>query len=200
MAALREWTGNNAIRFVTVRQVHGDAVQLADSAGSSGSLGMADALITQIFDVALMVRTADCLPIFLQDAVTGAVGLIHAGWRSTELHIAEKTVAAMQKNFGTEPRNLQAGFGPAIRTCCYEVGREFQSKFPDGVDQRQDNFFLDLIRVNRSQLIRSGVGEDRITDCGLCTACDSQFFSYRRDGAAAGRHLSLICRCSGATN
>ena len=46
-----------------------------------------DALFTTSKNNTLVVRTADCLPIFFEDANTKTVGIIHMGWRSAKRKI-----------------------------------------------------------------------------------------------------------------
>ena len=50
-----------------------------------------------------------------------------------------------------------------------------------------------LIAVIRSQLMAAGMSADAIEDVPGCTCCaPERFFSFRRDGAASGRHLAAI--------
>jgi YfiH family protein len=52
---------------------------------------------------------------------------------------------------------------------------------------------LDLRAANRRQLIDAGVPEAQIDVSNLCTACRTDFlFSYRREGARAGRMMAVI--------
>jgi len=180
--------------IVNIDQQHGDQVRIIDQENISlaSKLEKADSVITNQPGIALTVRTADCLPIFLCDPHMGCLGLIHGGWRSTQKNIVEKTVLAMQKSFGCHPSGLLVGFGPAIRTGCYQVTEEIQEVFPDEVEETENGIALDLALVNRRQLIDLGVLGQNIYDTEICTCCDEQFFSYRREGKETGRHLSVL--------
>jgi copper oxidase (laccase) domain-containing protein len=47
--------------------------------------------------------------------------------------------------------------------------------------------------VLRAQLLAAGIAAQNIDELDGCTRCDSaRFFSFRRDGAASGRHLAAI--------
>ena len=50
----------------------------------------ADALVTSQHNIALGIFTADCIPIFVLDVDTPAIGIVHAGWRGTFARIARK--------------------------------------------------------------------------------------------------------------
>ncbi len=52
--------------------------------------------------------------------------------------------------------------------------------------------YLDLPLVNKRQLLKTGVRARNIFDCGICTCCNSKYFSFRRDGKKAGRMLSVM--------
>lgn len=187
---LKHSTGMAFPRMANIRQVHGHRVVAVDNEYRSGE--EADALITKTPDFALVIRTADCLPVFLYDVATGAIGLVHAGWKSTQQKIVGETVQAMQRHFGTKASDLTVAFGPAIRRCCFEVGEEFREIFPEDIFENEAKLFVDLASVNRRQLTASGVQENRISDCEVCTVCDKAYFSYRRQGESAGRMLSLM--------
>jgi YfiH family protein len=186
--------------LVCAKQVHGDRIKLAGSADKgSGALvydnavADTDAFLTDRPYLPLAIFTADCLPVFLYDSENHAAGLVHAGWKGSQAQITAKAVRLMQKEFTTRPRQLYAGFGPAIRECCYEVGKEFNGYFTRGVIERDRRFYFDLIGVNRQQLLDAGVQEKNIVDPYICTACrNDTFFSYRKDGPAGGRGMSVI--------
>ncbi|MBN1526974.1 MAG: peptidoglycan editing factor PgeF [Candidatus Omnitrophica bacterium] len=185
--------------LVCAKQVHGCGIRYATEADKGkGALSRdtafdgTDALITDRRGVPLAVFTADCLSVFLFDTLRPAIGVVHAGWRSTAKRIVAETVRAMQKHFNTDPAHLCAGFGPAIRGCCYEVGPELAKVFPDDVSAREGRHYLDLAAANKRQLLESGVSGSRILDPGYCTFCGSgRFFSYRKSGESCGRIMSV---------
>lgn len=192
--------GIDASRLVCAKQVHGDAVALITD-GDSGSgardaesaIPYTDALITDRRRVPLAVFTADCLSVFLYDAQRQAIGLVHAGWRGTKENIVGKTVQAMMKHYDCQPENIYAGFGPSIRGCCYRVGEEFADMFKHGLVRRDNGYYLDLVRVNAEQLRRREVKQANIFDCSICTLCrHEEYFSYRREGGACGRTMSVL--------
>lgn len=165
--------------LVCAKQIHGSSVTyIREEDRGKGALAYdtsvsdTDAFITDQKNLPLAILTADCLSIFLYDAKTAAIGLVHAGWRSTEAGIAVKTIEAMKNKFNTSLGDLTVGLGPAIHKCHYH---------------------LDLIALNKKQLLDSGVKEVNIRDCGICTFCqNSDFFSYRKEGNASGRIMSVI--------
>ena len=93
-------------RAVLSRQIHRDDVRLVTAADCGKGLWVsqdydsADALITDVPGVPLVVFSADCNVILLHDPVRRAVGAAHAGWRGTAAGIVGKTVRAMQDAFG----------------------------------------------------------------------------------------------------
>ena len=144
-----------------------------------------DALVTDAQRILLGVKTADCVPILLGDARTGACAAIHAGWRGTLLSILPRALEQMTREYGTRPSDFRVAIGPAARSCCYEVGAEvieaFKKSFPDSTNlftpTRAGHALVDLQRANREQLIESGIAPERIHTAPLCTMCrtDSSF-------------------------
>ena len=186
--------------LVCAKQVHkGGVVRLAAKDKGGGSVNFKDTLpncdgmITNQKDLPLAVLTADCLSIFLYDIKNSAIGILHAGWRGTYKNIVKSALSLMNKSFKTEPRNLIVALGPAIRSCCYEVGSEFKKYFPNNLLKRKDRLYLDLIGINKKILINLGVKKKNILDSNICTSCrNKDFFSYRKEGDSAGRMISLI--------
>ncbi|MCK5580718.1 MAG: peptidoglycan editing factor PgeF [Candidatus Omnitrophica bacterium] len=180
-------------KIVNIRQVHGDKVVVIRDRSPEGDVPVeADALVTNVLDVALAIRTADCLPVYLYDRLQKVIGLVHAGWRGSQKEIVLKAVEVMQREWGTRVEDLSVTFGPAIRSCCYQVGAEFEEIFPDAIRREGESLFLDLATVNRQQLMSVGVFKDAFREISQCTCCEEEFFSYRRQGEGAGRHLSLF--------
>ncbi|MDZ4242462.1 MAG: peptidoglycan editing factor PgeF [Candidatus Omnitrophota bacterium] len=185
--------GGCGTAVVNIRQVHGDRIITADVRSlSEDSVPEADAVVTRSPGVPTAVRTADCLPVFLFDPVRRCIGIAHAGWKGSRSGVAAKTLDVMIRQWGCRPSDLRAAFGPCIRPCCYEVGPEFRESFPDDLVVRHGSLYMDLAAVNRKQLLASGMDKSRIADSEICTCCSPGYFSFRREGQKAGRHLSLI--------
>ncbi len=150
-----------------VRQVHGCTVVTA-----SDSMPEADAIVLRRGEGgAACVLTADCVPVII--AGRDAIAVVHAGWRGLVAGVVE---AAAQ-----ELRNpATAWIGPAIHACCYEVGHDVTDAFrSSGLPVAGDDR-VDPARAATVALRRAGV--DQIADCGICTSCDTDYFSHRRDG------------------
>ena len=120
---------------------------------------------------------ADCLPVAL--GCTGAVAMVHAGWRGLAAGVLEEGVAALRELAGEEP--IEAIVGPCAGVCCYEVGaggaRDVWRRTPRGGH-------IDLRAIAHERLAAAGVG--RVRDVQACTICDERFFSHRREGDARG--------------
>jgi purine-nucleoside/S-methyl-5'-thioadenosine phosphorylase / adenosine deaminase len=179
------------------KQVHGNAattVREPGSAAESVNVGECDALATDRPGVALVVQTADCVPILL--ASSGAVGAAHAGWRGSAKGVARAAIAALQ-DLGTDPATLSAWIGPSIGPCCYEVGGEVAARFAGDFLRTGcgGGFRLDLRAVNVAQLEAAGVPREAISVFPECTKCGGErFASWRRDGTEAGRMIALVAR------
>lgn len=194
-------------------QVHGNAAAAIREPGASGearNVGECDALATDRSGLALVVQTADCVPILLAgDAAIGAtnsprvVGAAHAGWRGSAKNVAGAAVAALER-LGAAPARLRAWIGPSIGPCCYEVGGEvaaqFAGDFVRAACAGRSGFRLDLRGVNVAQLAAAGVPREAIAVHPACTKCGGErFASWRRDGPAAGRMIALIARSPSAS-
>ena len=101
-----------------------------------------DAQITNEPGVALTVFMADCVPVFFYDPVVKAIGTAHAGWRGTIGRIAEKTVHAMEREFGSKPGQIEVYIGISVCGDCYVVGGEvaerFLAEFPEATTQSEE--------------------------------------------------------------
>ena len=84
----------------------------------------------------------------------------------------------------THIQEKQYHFAPEILTMPDSV-------YLDGYWQ-SEKYFLDTPLVNQRQLLKAGIKKENIYDCGTCTSCSRDFFSYRRQGEQAGRMLSVM--------
>ena len=203
---LSESLGTPLDWFVFPRQTHSDNIAIVDKSmvgkgafSREDALTDTDALICNIPHIFIVTQVADCVPILLLDPVKGAIAAIHAGWRGTVRKIVSKTIEAMSKNFGTEAKDLIAGIGPSIGSCCYNVGTELKDQFSHISNsqmffQNKDNqLFLDLWQANKNQLIEAGVFDENIEIAGICTKCNHEtFFSSRHGNGDTGRLVAGI--------
>jgi YfiH family protein len=170
--------GSQHERLAMNRQVHAATVHRA-TAGARANEG--DGLWTDEPGQPMLKLTADCLPVALARANGHpALALLHAGRLGLLEGILEAGVAAL----GEGP--LAAAVGPGIGPCCYEVGSELADTYRDRFGQtavRGRN--LDLWTVAEQLLAAAGVRSVERID--VCTACNADFFSHRRDGGVTGR-------------
>lgn len=189
-----------------VWQMHGADVRVIhDLEDARSDTERCDAVTTRASNILLAVKTADCVPIIMGDARTGAVAAVHAGWRGTLAEIVSRTLERMREEFGTKAVDVSAAIGPSAGACCYEVGPEvlepFRTRFSRSIDYlfsptHDGHATVDLQAANRDQLIAAGVSSERIHIARLCTMCCTDlFFSYRREKSLygkTGRLMSVI--------
>ncbi|WP_417477980.1 peptidoglycan editing factor PgeF [Maricaulis sp.] len=186
---VREALGLDHLAFAI--QVHGNAVVRVDGPPKGDqAAGEADAMITDRPGIGLVCQTADCTPILILDPKRRAVAAIHSGWRSTVLDIVGETIAAMAREYGSEPGDLIAAIGPSISAANYRVGPEvvarFAAVFADagGILSARDDeggAQLDVGEACRRQLLKAGLRAENIERSQLCTyAEEARLFSARR--------------------
>ena len=152
-----------------------------------------DGLVTQTKGHALMMMTADCLPVVLGNAHGTEVANLHAGWRGLAGGIIENTIQEMQ----TQP--TWAWLGAAISQPCFEVGAEvkvaFCAKYPEleqafQAGEQTGKYYADLYHIARFILKLKGV--DLILGGEQCSYLQQQdFYSYRRN-AKTGRMATFV--------
>ena len=158
-------------------QTHGSGVALVNQGSKGKVIPAVDALITREKNLSLVIRVADCGPVWIHCEKTGAIGLVHSGRKGTEAGVVPATIRKMKEEFGSEPQEMMALLGPCIRPPYYDV-----------------DFASEILR----QLKGEKVG--KVADSGLCTAADlKRFYSYRAEKGQTGRHFALLAmRSAGA--
>lgn len=191
-------------RFTIARQIHSGNVRIisnelrgSGSTDHENAIEDTDAMVTNVADICLVILVADCVPMLFFDPVQRAIGVAHAGWKGTLQLIAQKTVMAMEKAFGSSPRDIIVGIGPSIGPCCYRVGPEVISWVDNTfhttkeliVNKSDDGTgYLDLRLANLKQLLHTGIERKNIELARICTQENSElFFSYRHQQGDTGR-------------
>ncbi len=175
-------------------QVHGTAVHVIERLAGTGGTPVrieADGHATALGGVGAMILSADCLPVAL--GCSGAVAMLHAGWRGLAAGVLEEGVRVMRELAGGQ--DLLAIVGPGAGACCYQVGAEVHAAFRDdrhgGREQCPpgERGSIDLRAIAHERLLAAGVAH--VEDARVCTICDERFFSHRREGARAGRQAGI---------
>ena len=196
-----------------VKQVHGNRVltpremtQEMASENIEGTFPPADGLITDSFNQAIWVASADCTPVLIGDIKTRTVAAIHAGWRGTAKRIVPEAIARFQA-LGSCLEDLRIAMGPAITGEVYQVSEEVAIEVGSSLFKKQEigsfqeilealqtmfdapilsdpepgRVRLDVRRVNSLQLEQLGISAEQIAIAPYCTYQQPDyFFSYRR--------------------
>lgn len=175
-------------RCIFMNQIHWDTIVTVDNSNYQRKLNC-DAMITNNKNFTLCVMVADCVPILLFDTVKKVVAVVHAGWKWSSLAIVKKTLSGMQDKFWTQFKDVIAGIWPCISKKNYEVTSDVYNKFDKKFYSKTwDTALLDLLSVNKEQLLEQWVLPNNIDINSLCTKeHTSLFFSARRDGVKSGR-------------
>ncbi len=173
--------------LIYMDQTHGDNIEFINDSAINRIVNC-DAIITNQKNIPLMVMVADCIPILLYDPIKKVIAVVHAGRNGTFKEIAKKTVLKMQSN----PSDVLVYMGASIGQCCYEIGSELAEIVKKSFGQKYiKKGFLDLKKMNFDQLIDINVKEENIEISPICTCCDKDYFSYRREGIT-GRFAGIM--------
>ena len=154
---------------VHAAQPHGHQVAVVDGPRSV-PVPEVDALVTAVPGLPLVVRVADCGPVYFYDPVRRVIALAHSGRRGTEENIVEATIDSLKENFGSDPARLVVQLGPCIRPPHYEV-----------------DFAAEIGRQARAAGVRNFFDE------GTCTACRlDRYYSYRAEKGKTGRMWAVL--------
>ncbi len=194
--------------FVTnilmLNQVHGAEVVIIDAPEKihdTKNLPKADALVTNLPNIALGLFTADCSPILFFDEEKQIIAAAHAGWRGAKLGIIASTILAMKKLGAT---NIQAKIGPMIQQESYEISQDFFDEFlQENAENKKfflkgktlNKYLFDLPQYIEEKLRVAGIS--KIENCQIDTYKNAEkFFSFRRSTHLqeidCGRNVSVI--------
>ncbi len=186
------------------KQVHSEDVLVCRGQGVVPHQEQADILIG-MDGASVAVCVADCVPVLLAAPAAGITAAVHAGWRGTAAQVVTRAIAAMQQ-YGARPKQIFASIGPCIGPCCFEIKASMVNRLAQGCSDAHrfihhannmarinDRAHADLAGINAQQLRYAGIPQAHIEHIPMCTCCDEKrFYSWRRDGKRAGRHLAVV--------
>jgi len=170
-------------------EVHGTVVRVVERPGDfDGAVG--DGAVTRCPGAVLAVWVGDCAPVVLVGQ-SGAVGVVHAGWRGALAGVLEHALVSMG-SIGAG--DVRAVLGPCVHACCYEFGSDDMQPFVErlgGAVVGRTTWgtpSLDMPAVVNGVLAERQVPVVRV---GGCTACSGgRWFSHRRGDR--GRHVMAV--------
>lgn len=184
--------------FRQIKQTHSDICIESEKNSENTE---ADAHYTSEKYKALIIRTADCLPILVYDSTAQMVLSVHAGWKGVENRVFQKSVDQ------TNLKNLHMFIGPHICKKSFEVDADVYQKLhasylvglknkkyseADIFEKVGNKFHIDLKKIVMSSIDEKIITQ--VTDLNFDTLTRADFHSYRRDHTNAGRNLSFIVK------
>ncbi|MCB0411431.1 MAG: polyphenol oxidase family protein [Bdellovibrionales bacterium] len=173
-------------RFCFLKQVHGANVVEANPE----ELFEADGHFTSLFNQALVIQTADCVPILLMGS--RKIGAVHAGWRGVQKEILRDAIKKIQ------PVD-HVFIGPHIGPKSFEVGLEvvqaFENRFADLEGWSLPHHCPDKRYLHLSKMVEYQISlwapQVSIKKLELDTFTHSEMASYRRSGGSKERQFSF---------
>lgn len=199
--------GASGDRIVMTNQVHGGVVRCVTTADVKADpydkvSYEADGLMTDLPGTALVVFSADCIPVLFYDPVRRVIAAVHAGWRGTAAGIASAAVERMRDVYGCDPADILAAVGPGIGPDCFETHEDVPNAMTAALStcvlqhiaiKENGKFAVDLKTINAMRLEQAGLDPDHIATSRLCTACDpDRFWSHRKLGTNRGSMAAAI--------
>ena len=175
---------NKEFKISYLNQLHSSKVNFVEKSG----LYEGDGLFSAADNLALVVKTADCLPVFFYSSKYDTIGIVHMGWRSAKEGILDNI------NFDISSFKVTVGVG--LRPCCYSVGKEFSTdkNLKSLLHTREGQLYFDPVGFVKDILGRRGLRKENFFDVNICSFCSKgPFFSYRK-AATSQRTLSFIIK------
>ena len=187
---LRALEGKSPSSWVMPKQQHG-AVVLRNFTVTDRLENFCDGLASNDRSLGIAVFSSDCPGLILVSQDSFAIA--HCGWRGIAAGIVRNVVNAICLDDYSNVGTLAAFIGPGICQNCYEVGQEVISArhWPRAAQtaSQQGRILLDIPLSIELELRALGV--KHITRCGICTSCDPQLHSYRKQGSGVVQVLAV---------
>ena len=152
--------------YASMEQTHSNEIAHVNKSGTY----MSDGIFTSNKNLGLVVKTADCMPIFLKDKKS--IGAVHVGWKG----VKNKIINNALKNFNLN--QLLMSVGPHAQSCCYEVKEDVSKFLYKYIDKREGKEYLNMSQSLLDLSYKIGFN---IEVSSICTICSSSYNSYREN-------------------
>lgn len=193
-------------KIVGTKQTHSNNVKVIDNNNIDTTFENVDGLITNLKNVALVTYVADCQSILIYDTKNKVIGNIHSGWKGTITRISTNAINIMINEFNSNPEDIKIYISPSIHKCHFEVGEELKEEFikefsdiniedyiTKGDYKEEQKYYIDTVEINKKVLMNLGIKEENISSSDICSVCNDEIHSYRKDKPNDGRNVTLIC-------
>lgn len=182
-------------RAVFLNQVHGTDVLVLSGdqtlpnlfwvpgGPAPDSVVTADAVVTNLRHLALVIQVADCQAVMLADPHEKVIANVHSGWRGSVGNIIGRCVDVMIERFSCDPKHILAGVSPSLGPCCAQFVH-YRKEIPEHLwaYKLSEEECFDFWALSVDQLLAKGLNPDHISTMSLCTRCRTDlFFSYRKE-------------------
>ena len=164
------------LNVAKMKQTHSNEIELVNFGGEF----LSDGIITSQKDIALVVQTADCMPVLIKTDIS--VAALHVGWKGLKNNIF---TLALEKLIGT---NIKVLIGPHAQSCCYEVQNDVAIHFRENIVKKNNRLYLNLADEIKSYCQLNNI-DIQVSD--ICTICNNDFWSYR-ENKTSERQYSFI--------
>jgi polyphenol oxidase len=176
--------------IIMLNQVHADSILEFSTPVESRIFPDGDGMITKTNRLCLVIRTADCVPVFAFDAEKKVLGAVHAGWRGCSLNIAQKLIKNMKSEYNSKNSNLHIYILPSIGPESYSVNMDVGYFFKNDIIIKNNIIYLNLWSNIAGSLLYEGIPESHIHLSEICTYINNtEYFSYRHGDI--GRNLNF---------
>ena len=174
--------------FKMLWQIHSDLVVHTTPDFENNSV-KADSQWTEDKNVALVSKSADCMPVLAINQSQDRILAVHAGWRGIQNRIIPKSIQKLGPGpqIFIGPHILKNSF--EIKNDCFELLSKSTQLHPNY--WYQDNH-ADLYEIAINQIAEKYEPGNAIHSLLFDTKTDLRFHSFRRDGQSAGRQNSFI--------
>ena len=107
--------------IITGQQIHSTNVQVISSnyRPYPYQYPETDAFITNLPNILLTIRHADCLPVFFHDTQKDIIAIAHSGFKGIMNHISIEVIKKMQTEYNSRTTDIQITIGACAQPCCY---------------------------------------------------------------------------------
>ena len=159
---------------------------------------LSEVLVTQEKGLALMLLTADCLPVSFYDPVTETIALAHFSRETISKLLPEKTVSFLRKESKVDTKNLLIQIGPHIHTDSYSFSLpqpKLSAAITPFTKETDTHVHVDLVAACTHQLLKSGIVKTNITTSPVDTVTSPNHFSHyqsRNQNTPQGRLATVL--------